>query len=81
MGGVDEALDEDVIDDGAGGCWCDGNDEWLIAVAAGVLVLDEIVEDDEELLPLSDAGPVWSSIMRTHSECCNEIFLPPPYAT
>lgn len=73
MGGVDEALDDDVIDDGAAGVWCNGSgDELLCAVAAFVFVFEEIVEDDEEddgkicsaLLPFSDAGPVWSSIMR-----------------
>lgn len=62
IGGVDEALDDDVIDDGAGG-WCNGNDVLLIAVAVAVFVFDEIVDDDEELLPLSDAE-VWSSIMQ-----------------
>lgn len=74
MGGVDEALDDDVIDDGAGG-WCNGTgDELLIAVpiAAVFVVLDEIVEDDEDddgnmcsaLLLFNDAGPVWRSIMQ-----------------
>jgi hypothetical protein len=42
----------------------------LIAVAVAVFVLEDIVDDDEELLPLSDAGPVCRSIMRAHSECC-----------
>lgn len=51
-----------MIDDGAGG-WCNGNDVLLITVAVAVFVLDEIVDDDEELLPLSDAE-VWSSIMQ-----------------
>lgn len=73
MGGVDEALDDDVIDDGAAGVWCNGSgDELLCAVVAFVFVFEEIVEDEEEddgkicsaLLPFSDAGPVWSSIMR-----------------
>lgn len=52
-----------MIDDGAGG-WCTGKDVLQIAVAVAVFVLDEIVDDDEELLPFSDAGPVWSSIMQ-----------------
>lgn len=73
MGGVDEALDDDVIDGGAAGVWCNGGcDELLIAVAVAALVVDEIVDDEDEddgkicsaLLPFSDAGPVWSSIMR-----------------
>lgn len=75
MGGVDEALDDDVIDDGAAGVWCNGScDELLmVVVAVAAFVLDEIVDDDEEddgkicsvLLPFSDAGPVWSSIMQS----------------
>lgn len=73
MGGVDEALDDDVIDDGAAGVWCSGSgDELLMAVAVAALVVDDIVDDEDEddgkicsaLLPFSDAGPVWSSIMR-----------------
>lgn len=75
MGGVDEALDDDVIDDGAAGVWCNrSGDELLsaVAVAAFVFVFEEIVDDEDEddgkicsaLLPFSDAGPVWSSIMR-----------------
>lgn len=75
MGGVDEALDDDVIDDGAAGVWCNGSGDELLsawAVAAFVFVLEEMVEDDDEddgkmcsaLQPFSDAGPVWSSIMR-----------------
>lgn len=69
MGGVDEALDDDVIDDGAAGVRCNGSgDELLsaVAVAAFVFVLEEIVDDDDEddgkicsaLLPFNDAGPV-----------------------
>lgn len=73
IGGVDEALDDDVIDDGAAGVWCNGScDGLLMAVAVPALVVEEMVEDEEEddgkicsaLLPFSDAGPVWSSIMR-----------------
>jgi hypothetical protein len=75
MGGVEEALDDDVIDDGAAGVWCEGSgDELLCAVAVAPLELmfEDIVEDDEDddgkiwsaWLPLSDTGPfVWSSIM------------------
>lgn len=76
MGGVEEALDDDVIDDGAAGVWCEGSgDELLCAVAVAPLELmfDDIVEDDDEddgkmwsaWLPLmSDTGPfVWSSIL------------------
>lgn len=74
MGGVDEALDDDVIDDGAAGVWFNVGscDELLMAVAVAAFVLEEIVDDDEDddgkmcsaLLPLNEAGPVWSSIMR-----------------
>lgn len=76
MGGVDEALDDEVIDDGAAGVWCKvwSCDELLMAVTVAVaaFVLDDIVDDDDEddgricsaLLPLNEAGPVWSSIMR-----------------
>lgn len=76
IGGVDEALDDDVIDDGAAGVWWSrSGDELLIAVAAAALVFDEIVDEEDEddgkicsaLLPFSDAGPVWSSIMRLTS--------------
>lgn len=43
-----------------------------MAVAVAALVVDDIVDDEDEddgkicsaLLPFSDAGPVWSSIMR-----------------
>lgn len=78
MGGVDEALDDDVIDDGAAGVWCKGSgDELLTAVACVAFVFDEMVDDEEEddgkicsaLLPFSDAGPVWSSIMRPTPKC------------
>jgi hypothetical protein len=70
MGGVDEALDDDVIDDGAAGVRCNGSgDELLSTVADAAFVfvfVEEIVDDDDEdegkicsaLLPLSDAGPV-----------------------
>lgn len=73
IGGVDEALDDDVIDDGAAGVWRSGSgDELLIAVDVAAFVFDDIVDDEDEddgkicsaLLPFSDAGPVWSSIMR-----------------
>ncbi|CRK97964.1 CLUMA_CG011336, isoform A [Clunio marinus] len=49
MGGVDEALDDDVIDDGAAGVWCSG-DELLsaVAVAVAAFVFDEIVDEEDE---------------------------------
>lgn len=68
-----EALDDDVIDDGAAGVWCSGSgDELLMAVAAAAFVLEDIVDDDEDeegkmcsaWLPFRDAGPVWRSILR-----------------
>jgi hypothetical protein len=46
MGGVDDALDEEVIEEGAGGCgsWCACGA--IAVVVAGVV--DDIVEDDED---------------------------------
>lgn len=70
MGGVDEALEDDVIDDGAGEWWSANGDE--CAMAAVAFVFEEIVDDDEEedckrcsgAQLVSDAGPVCRSIMQ-----------------
>lgn len=80
-----EALDDDVIDDGAAGVWCSGSgDELLMAVAVAAFVLEDIVDDDEDeegkmcsaWLPFRDAGPVWRSIMRrTKYESLALLFL------
>jgi hypothetical protein len=50
MGGVeDDALDDDVIDDGAAGVRCCGSgDELLTAVAVAAFVFDEMVDDEDE---------------------------------
>lgn len=49
IGGVDEALEEDVIDDGAAGVWCNGSgDELFTAVAVAVFVFDEMVDEEED---------------------------------
>lgn len=70
MGGVDEALEDDVIDDGAGGWWSANGDE--CAMAAVAFVFEDIVDEDEEddckrcsgAQFVSDAGPVCRSIMQ-----------------